>query len=187
MAKRGAILFLVVILALASARAVFGVDCLTISTSSSESDKNYCKKELAQIEAELAQLLKQQEAQRKNTGTLQGDINYLTSQINALKAKIKARSLAISQLKVSINEKSSTISSLEAKIRRQYESIAQLLRNTNEIDNENMIHLILSDQSVSDFYSDLESYSSIKEAVKTAVDELRGVKTLTESEKKNLE
>src|SRR3989344_3164124 len=184
---RFAVIFLVVFTLIFSAKLVFSVDCLTITSSSSESDKNYCKKELTQIEAELAELLKQQEAQRKNTGTLQGDINYLTSQINALKAKIKARSLAISQLKVSINEKSSAISSLEAKIRRQYESIAQLLRNTNEIDNENMIHLILSDETVSDFYSDIESYSSIKEAVKIAVDELRGVKTLTESEKKNLE
>ena len=151
MAKRIAIAFFVVSLLFFAGGRVFAVDCLTISTNSSESDKNFCKKELAQIEAELAELLKKQEAQRKNTGTIQGDVNYLTSQINALKAKIKARSLAIAQLKVSIKEKSSKIESLEEKIRRQYESIAQLLRNTNEFDKENIMYLILSDNTVSDF------------------------------------
>ncbi len=187
MVRIGAIIFLGFLILFFTPIAFSAVDCLKITTSSSEADKNYCKKELAKIEAELAELLKKQKAQQKNTGTLTGDVAYLTSQINALKAKIKARSLAIAQLKVSINEKSSTIRTLEEKIKSQYESIAQLLRNTNEFDNENIIHLVLSDQSVSDFFSDVESYASIKEAVKTAVDELRGVKTETEVEKKDLE
>ena len=187
MVKKVTIIFLIAVSLLLVNSAFSAVDCLKITTSSSEADKNYCKKELAQIEAELAQLLKKQQEQQKNTGTIQGDVNYLTSQINALKAKIKARSLAIAQLKVSIKEKTSRIESLEEKIKRQYESIAQLLRNTNEFDGENIMHLILSDSSVSDFYSDLESYASIKEAVKIAVDELRGIKTLTEAEKKDLE
>ena len=187
MVKKVTIIFLIAVSLLLVNSAFSAVDCLKITTSSSEADKNYCKKELAQIEAELAQLLKKQQEQQKNTGTLQGDVNYLTSQINALKTKIKARSLAIAQLKVSIKEKTSRIESLEEKIKRQYESIAQLLRNTNEFDGENIMHLILSDSSVSDFYSDLESYASIKKAVKIAVDELRGIKTLTEAEKKDLE
>ena len=187
MVKKVTIIFLIAVSLLLVNSAFSAVDCLKITTSSSEADKNYCKKELAQIEAELAQLLKKQQEQQKNTGTIQGDVNYLTSQINALKTKIKARSLAIAQLKVSIKEKTSRIESLEEKIKRQYESIAQLLRNTNEFDGENIMHLILSDSSVSDFYSDLESYASIKKAVKIAVDELRGIKTLTEAEKKDLE
>src|SRR3989338_1810238 len=175
MVKKATIIFLIAASLLLINFAFSAVDCLKITTSSSEADKNYCKNELAQIEAELAQLLKKQQEQHKNTGTIQGDVNYLTSQINALKAKIKARSLAIAQLKVSIKEKSSKIESLEEKIKRQYDSIAQLLRNTNEFDKENIMHLILSYISVSDFYSDLESYASIKEAVKVAVDELRGI------------
>ncbi|MEK7569791.1 MAG: lytic murein transglycosylase [Patescibacteria group bacterium] len=186
MVRKAAICLFVVSLLLLGGR-IFAVDCLTITTNSSSADKNFCKKELTQIEAELAELLKKQDAQRKNSGTLQGDISYLTSQINALKAKIKARSFAIAQIKVSIGEKNSTIRTLEEKIRSQQESIAQLLRNTNEFDQESIIHLILSDASISDFYSDVESYSSIKKAVKNAVDELRGVKTTTEVEKKGLE
>lgn len=173
------------ILPLFSTRGAF--NCLNLTPSSSQADKDYCKKELAQIEAELNELLAKQKQQQQHTGTLKGDIDYLNSQINALKSKIKARSLAIAQLKVSINEKSTKIISLEEKIKKQHESIAQLIRNTNDFDNENIIHLVLADGTLSDFYSDLESYASIKEAVKRSVNEIRGIKSETEAERLDLE
>lgn len=163
------------------------VDCLTISSSSSKADKDYCKNELAQIEAQLADLLEKQKEQQKQTGTLKGDVAYLQSQIDALRTKIKARSLVISQLKVDIAEKNTQIKSLSNKIAREHESLAQLLRNTNEFDNATIMHLILSDESISTFYSDLESYASIKKAVKESVDNIRGIKTDTEAVKQDLE
>ncbi|MCE9549348.1 lytic murein transglycosylase, partial [Candidatus Nomurabacteria bacterium] len=91
------------------------------------------------------------------------------------------------QLKVAITEKVTSIETLSEKIAKQHQSIAQLLRNTNDFDNENFVHLVLSDESLSNFYSDLESYASIKAAVKESVDEIRGIKTETEVEKKDLE
>ena len=163
------------------------LDCLTLTSSSSKTDKNYCRDELAQIEAQLADLLAKQKEQQKKTGTLKGDVEYLQSQINALKTKIKARALVISQLQVDIEEKNTEIRSLSAKITREHESLAQLLRNTNEFDDGTIIHLLLSDESVSTFYSDLESYAAIKQAVKESVDEIRGIKTKTEAVKQDLE
>ena len=163
------------------------INCLTITTASSEKDKDYCKNELAQIEAELAELLQKQKEQQKHTGTIKGDVDYLASQISALKTKIKARALAIAQLKVNIAEKASKIKSLSSKIEREHESLSQLLRNTNEFDNENLVGLILSDDSISSFYSDLESYNSIKEAVKNSIDIINGVKVETEVAKQDLE
>jgi peptidoglycan hydrolase CwlO-like protein len=180
--------FLIASLFIYSTNQVRGAfDCLTLNSSSSQIDKDFCKNELSNIEAELNNLLAKQKEQQKQTGTLKGDVDYLTSQINALKAKIKARGLVIAQLKVSIKEKISKIGTLSQRIERQHESLAQLLRNTNDFDNENLVHLILSDSDISDFYSDLESYASIKEAVKISVEQIRGVKTETETEKKDLE
>lgn len=162
-------------------------DCLTLNPSSAASDKAYCQDQLNQIEAELAELIKKQKAQQKQTGTLKGDVDYLNSQINALKAKIKGRSLAIAQLKVDITEKNNAIKSLSVKIAREHESLAQLLRNTNEFDNENLVSLVLSNETVSNFYGDLESYNAIKRAVKTSVDIINGVKAETEEVKQGLE
>ena len=190
MIKRFAIALFVVIFIFgnSSVQKTYGAfDCLNLTVSSVQADKDYCKVELTKIEAELTELLNKQKEQQKNTGTLKGDVNYLTSQINALKTKIKSRALVIASLKVSISEKSSQIESLEEKIDSQYESLAQLLRNTNDFDNENLVHLLLSDNNLSSFYSDIESYSSLKQAIKTSVDDIKGVKTETEVEKKELE
>lgn len=162
-------------------------DCLTLSSASSQVDKDYCRNELTQIEAQLEDLINKQKEQQKTTGTLKGDVAFLTAQINALKTKIKARALVIAQLKVNIQEKVSTIKSLDSKIDREHQSLAQLLRNTNESDNDNLVNLVLSNDSVSNFYSDLESYNSIKQAVKNSVDIINGVKVQTEVAKKDLE
>ena len=59
-------------------------DCLTLTTTSNQSDKDFCRNELNDIEAQLADLLSKQKEQQKQTGTLKGDVSYLTSQINAL-------------------------------------------------------------------------------------------------------
>ncbi len=162
-------------------------DCLNLTISSSESDKDYCRNELDNLLLEQADLESKVKELSKQTGTIKGDITVLTAQINALKAKVKARALVIAQLKVSIKEKVNKISSLNSKIDREHASLAQLLRNTNEFDDQNVLGIILSDQNISSFYGDLESYASIKKAIKVSVDQIRGVKIETEVQKKDLE
>jgi membrane-bound lytic murein transglycosylase B len=167
---------------------VYAFDCVKDLTDNSSPDqKQACQNELNQLLAQVAELEGQLADQKKQTGTITGDINYLTSQINALKAKIKARTLAIANLKVSINQKTSVILSLQQKIDREKESLAQLLRNTNEFDNEDLVNLILSDSSLSQFYSDVESYSTINQAVKKSVDTILGIKSETEVQKADLQ
>ncbi len=170
-----------------TAQVYAGFDCLKLTSDSNQSDKDYCKNELAQIEAQLAELIQKQKEQQKTTGTLKGDVDYLTSQINALKAKIKARALAIAQLKVNITEKVNKIGSLSSKIDREHASLAKLLRNTNEFDGGNILHLILSDQTVSDFYNDMESYTAIKQGVEDSLGIVRVIKKQTEIAKQDLE
>jgi len=155
--------------------------------SYAKANKSACRNELKDIEAQLASLLKQVASQNKQSANYASEVKKLTTQIEALKTKIKARSLIIAQLKNDITKKVSAINSLSEKIASEHQSLAQLLRNTNEFDNGNIIHLILSDQSISDFYSDLESYNTIKQAIKVSVDEINGVKTETETQKKDLE
>lgn len=180
-------LFLSFIFSFQGIKAYAAFDCLTLTTSSSQSERDYCRNELTQIEAQLADLLSKQKEQQKQTGTLKGDVDFLTSQINALKTKIKARAVAIAQLKVDIKDKTNTIASLSEKISREHASLAQILRNTNEFDDENIVSLILSNDSISNFYSDLESFNSIKQAVKDSVDIINGIKKQTETVKQDLE
>jgi peptidoglycan hydrolase CwlO-like protein len=169
-------------------KATFSFDCVADLTNNSSYDqKQFCQNELNQLLNQVTIFENQLKEQVKQTGTIKGDVAYLTGQINALKAKVKSRAVAIATLKVSINEKSSKIKTLSQKIESEKESLGQLIRNTNEADNENFIHLIFSDGTLSDFYSDVESYASIKEAIKKSVDAISGIKTETEVQKADLE
>lgn len=179
--------FFLIYLTISGASKTIAFDCLTLKNSSSQSEKDFCRNELIQIEAQLADLLNKQKEQQKQTGTIKGDIDYLASQINALKTKVKARALKIAELKIDIKDKAAKIETLSDKIEREHESLAQLLRNTNDFDNKDFIYLMFSDESLSTFYSDLESYASIKQAVKTSVEQIQGIKTETEVQKKDLE
>lgn len=167
---------------------IFAFDCVKdLNDQSTLEQKQICQNELSQLLAQVKELEDQLAKQAKQTGTITGDINYLTSQINTLKAKIKSRTVAIASLKVSIDEKTAKIHSLEEKIEREVEFLSQLVRNTNEFDNQNLMHLILSGGSVSNFYSDLEAYTSIKTAIKFSLETIRGTKTETETQKADLQ
>jgi membrane-bound lytic murein transglycosylase B len=48
-------------------------------------------------------------------------------------------------------------------------------------------HAVLSSESISDFYGDINTYSSLKKSVQDSVNEVRGVKVATETVKKELE
>ncbi len=182
-----AFIFIISILFTFGAHKTYALDCSISSNIITQSNRDYCQNELNKLLKEQADLEAKLKKQNKQTGTLKGDVAALTTQINALKTKVKARGVIIAQLKNSITEKVSRIESLSDKIDREHVSLAQLLRNTNEFDNKNILSLILSDETISDFYSDLESYSSIKQAVKVSVEQIRGVKVETEEQKKDLE
>ncbi|MFH1608633.1 MAG: lytic murein transglycosylase [Patescibacteria group bacterium] len=176
---------LVILGFLGISKIIYSADCS--DPTYAKANETFCKNELKNIEAQYASLLSQLANQNKQSSNYASEVAKLTTQINALKAKIKARGLVIAQLKNDITNKQTKIKSLSEKIESEHQSLAQLLRNTNEFDNENFIYLILSDKTISDFYSDLESYSSIKRAVKASIEEITGVKVLTEDQKKELE
>ena len=95
--------------------------------------------------------------------------------------------LVIQKLGGEITAKSNAIVALSTKINKEQESLAQLIRKEREIDDKSIISLILSQDSLSDAYGDIDNFASIKRGVQDSVNQIRGIKVVTESEKKNLE
>ncbi len=189
MAKKAIVLLAVFMFSyyLFTAAAVAVFDCLTLTQASTPDEKQFCRDELNKIEQELANLEARQEGEEKNAGTLKGDLTLLTSKINKLKVKIKARALAITQLKIDIEEKVSTIETLSEKLDRQNESLAQLLRKVSEMDKNSIFYFALSSKNISDFYGDIDAFQSINRAINKSVKEVNATKDQTEKEKNNLE
>lgn len=143
--------------------------------------------ELVALEKEMAAKQKELDAQKGQSVSLSRDISILTAQIEQSKLNIRAKNLIIQKLGGEITEKNKKIESLSTKIEKEKESLAQLLRKERQIDNISIVSLILSQDNISDVYGDLDAFASIKKGIKGSVDEIRGVKTLTETEKTSLE
>lgn len=150
--------------------------------------------ERAKLESELAELekdIKAQEAilagQKNKSASLQRDIALLQAKITAAKSKIQQKDLQIKKIGSEIKNKNQTISELNNDIESGKKSLSQLIKKTNEMDYVTFTHAVLSSESISDFYGDINTYSSLKKSVQNSVNEVRGVKVKTETVKKELE
>ncbi len=143
--------------------------------------------ELSALEAEIAQKQTELKNQQGQSQTLTSDIARLKKQVDTAKLNIRAKNLAIKELSGEISVKSNQIVNLTEKIENEKESLAQLIRNTRAMDQTTLVNLVLSDKSISEFYSDVAAYDSIKLAVKQSVDKILGLKTETETAKQILE
>jgi hypothetical protein len=152
-----------------------------------QADKAKLEAELVKLEKEIASKQKELEKQKGKSVSLSRDIAVLTAQITKSKLDIKAKNLLIQKLGGEINAKSKKIEALSTKIDKEKESLAQLIRKERQIDDKSIVALILSQDNISDAYGDIEAFASIKEGIQASVNEIRGVKNITESERKNLE
>jgi len=152
-----------------------------------QADKARLEEELANLEKEIAAKQKELDSQKGQSTSISRDIAVLKSQIEKSKLDIKSKNLTIQKLGGEITEKSKKIQVLSTKIENEKQSLAQLIRKEREIDNISILSLVLSKNSISDIYGDLDSFSSIKQGIQDSVDEIRGVKKSTETERKSLE
>lgn len=180
--KYGWVLFLII--------GVIGFHAFTARASElsdAQNDRAKLEAELAQLEREIEQKQKELDNQKGQSASLSRDISVLTTKISQAKLDIQSKSLTIKKLGGEIEQKSSTIQELTEKIEREKETLAQLIRKNREIDDMPLVALLLSSDSISDIYGDVETFASIKKAIQSSVDEIKNVRGVTEQEKKNLE
>jgi membrane-bound lytic murein transglycosylase B len=148
----------------------------------------------AKLEADLAAIEKEisvqndlvQSKQREGV-SLERDVAILTAQIQKAKLSIKARNLSIAGLAEDIGTKKQTITKYSAKIDRERDSLAALLRRTDDLDSYSIVEVVLSDKPLSEFFSDLDAFQYVEEAIDRSIKEVGAAKKITEDAKTALE
>jgi peptidoglycan hydrolase CwlO-like protein len=155
--------------------------------------QNLTPQERAVLQAQYDELQKEIAVQEKiikdtqaKKNTLQGDVTLLNAQIKAAQAQIDAKNISIRQLSEQIVKKNVVIGQLSERIERGRESLASVLRQTQVMDDFSVVSIALGSSSVSAFFSDLDSFASITNDLKTLFMEIRETKAQTESEKADL-
>ncbi|MFA7216890.1 MAG: lytic murein transglycosylase [Candidatus Paceibacterota bacterium] len=144
------------------------------------------REELAATEKEIAEWQAVLSQTKKGTASLEKDAAVLNAKIKEAQAFIRQRNIAIEQLGRDIDQKTNTINDLEQKIEQGHDSLAQLIRKTNEIDSYSLPEIILANRNISEFFSDIDSFNSIKRSMRDLFVEIRQNKDLTQAEKEAL-
>lgn len=151
------------------------------------SERAALESQLEQLEAEIARQEKILSQQKNQSASISNEISKLRAQVDTARSKINYRNTQIRKLSSEITDKDRTVRTLEVEITEKKDSIAELIRETRELDDRGVLHVVLAADRLSDFYKDADSFVFLRKSLKDSMDELRGIKTLTEEEKKNLE
>lgn len=137
--------------------------------------------------ATLKKLQDELNKQKTKSGVLQKDLNSLISRIKSTQAKISTQISTIGQLSREIGKKEEAITSLENELEREKSSMAQLIKKTYELDQKGPAYVLLSNDTITGFYQDLDDFISIKASLYNSLNHVKNIKSLTEGERKLLQ
>ncbi len=148
----------------------------------------------AKLEYDLKILESQIDAQEKiiqekqtEAVSLERDIALLDARINQANLSIKARNLAITKLSQDISSKQKTIGQLSNKLTRELESLSQIIRKTDQVQAVSLPELVIGNESVADFFSDIDHFRTVEDALLKSYDVVQVSKQNTEEQKRTLE
>ncbi len=145
------------------------------------------EQDLANLEAQIKGLTDSITQTAAQKASLNNDIKLLTQKIAQSKLKIKAHDAAISRLNQNISEKDRTISALDEKMGREKDSLAQIMRKTRYLEQYSLIDFGLQSQSLSTFFSDIDSFSTLNRALDQSFKDIRATEADIETAKTELE
>jgi membrane-bound lytic murein transglycosylase B len=143
--------------------------------------------DLAAVEKEINVQTALLESKQREGVSLERDVAILTAQIAKAKLSIKAATLKIASLSEGIVIKTKKITTYAEKIDRERESLSGLLKRINELDGYSSAAVALSDKDVSEFFSDLDNFQYVSDAIGQSLDIVGAAKKSTEVEKASLE
>lgn len=173
--------FLIAVLLLVSGAFV------TLTPVFAQQSRTELEQELSDLEAQIKALngsITQTQAQKSS---LANDIKLLSDKITQSKLKIKAHDAAISKLNQNISEKNKNIDTLDAKMQREKESLAQILRKTKYMEQYSLLDFGLQSQSLSTFFSDVDSFSTVNRALNQSFADIRATEGELEQVKGELQ
>ena len=159
----------------------------TDQTQTTDQDRVQLEQNLADLENQIKQLnstIAQTQDQKKS---LANDISLLTQKINQSKLKIKAYDTKIKSLSQTITEKNDNLQTLSDKMIREKDSLAQIFRKSQYLDQYTVLDFMLQTKTLSSFYSDQDTFGTLKKALDTSFDNIRMAQDQIEKVKSDLE
>lgn len=178
------------------------------SIENSAERRTELEKQLADLENQIEEHQKTIETYQKQSKTLKNEINALNSKISKLNLQIKSINIQLTKLNQDINETQRKINFSENRISYYKDALTQSIRTLYEADSQTLIEILLANSRLSDFFANLNNMSLMqnnlrvalaeivklreelvaqKEELSLAKEDAENLKTIQQSQKKNIE
>lgn len=164
----------------------FAIYGLTFAETNTDAEEARLRAELANVEKEIAAWEGMLKDAKTGSASLQKDVAALTAKIEKAKLVIKAKNIEIDGLVRDIKKKNTALSALEERLERGRDSMADIIRKVDRKNTQTFMEVVLSNQNISGFFADVDSYSMIERSLGDLFNEIEGVKRDTEKERKLL-
>lgn len=148
----------------------------------------------ARLESELQNVERQILTQRRlvedkqlERQSLERDLDIIDGEIRQAQLGIQARSIAIAQLTDQIGEKEEVLEILAERLLRQQQSLADLVRKSAAMEDVSLVEVMLSNKRFSEFFTDVESFTAIKESLNESLSILHEIKYDTMQQRDQLQ
>lgn len=163
-------------------------ECSQINGSTASDEvKNECKALLSQIDQQILAQQRLVEAKQAERQSLERDISILEAEIKKSQLGIQARSIAIRDLNDQIGDKVKVVSVLDERSDKQREYISELIRKTDQIDDNSLVELMLTNTNFTEFFADFEDYRTINDSLRESLNVLKIIRDDTLDQKQSLE
>jgi len=146
------------------------------------------------LESELKQILKEIETYRaeinrlsKQKRTLEQEIQYLNAQIRKTELEILAIKYEINVLNKRINDTIKAIKEAEKRIESSKANLTKALRTYYQLSQKSFIEVILANQTLSDYFSNIVYLNKLQNSINEQIAELKKLKQNLDYQKQKLE
>ncbi len=165
--------------------AIFGIAGFADAVVNQEiEERNKIIQELQQqIQETEVELQGRQEERR----TLENEIGTLDAQVRGVRLRVQSLDLEILSADEQIGEIFSILEELQNEMGKHRSAIGTYIRNINEADQESLTNILLKNNSLSDFFSQLDDIEMVQQNLRMQMTQIRIAKTQLEQRTESLE
>ncbi len=145
------------------------------------------EQQLKELEEEIAKIDEDVERTEQEKKTLENQIYLLQSKIKKLDLQIYQGNVMIEDLGVQVVETEKSIEEKSFEIKESRKHLAETLQLIHESDKKSLIEILLSEEKISDFFSDLVALESLNQKSQELLESVENLKSQLETEKENLD
>ncbi len=143
-------------------------------------------RQIEELQQQIDAFQQQIDQNRGKAITLQSEISKLNTQINQFNLEIRSLNASIDRTSLEINGTEEKMSEALQKLGKHKDALGVYLRMTYEIDQKSLTEVVLNNDSLSDFFTQLNDLQATQESLRTTIDDIKALRIQLDQQKEEL-